>query len=107
MCLLPPLYACLTVTTPAGVDLNRNFPSPFKAAGCAGKEPELCSTATLASTAGVQPEVRAVMAWALNSTWPFTYAANFHDGATVVNYVSQPASCTLCSHAVCAGGKLI
>jgi hypothetical protein len=51
----------------AGVDLNRNFPSPF------GGE-----------VRPIQPETQAIIDW--DARIPFILEANFHGGALVVNY---------------------
>ncbi len=70
-----------------GADLNRDFPSPFKAPGCKGRAPERCDPLllSLAANSGVMPETAAIMAWTSNDSWPFTAAANLHEGAVVVS----------------------
>lgn len=57
---------------------------------CKGKQPESCDPALLSLRAngGVQPETAAIMKWSSNDSWPFTAAANLHEGAIVTNYVS-------------------
>lgn len=79
---------CLHVLPAVGADLNRDFPSPFMAPGCKGQAPESCnpSLLSLASNSRVQPETAAIMAWSSNDNFPFTAAANLHEGAIVTNY---------------------
>jgi len=68
-----------------GADLNRDFPSPFLT--CKGQQPESCDPAKLSlkSNRNVQPETAAIMAWSSNDSFPFTAAANLHEGAVVVS----------------------
>lgn len=85
-----------------GADLNRDFPSPFKAPGCKGKAPERCDPLllSLAANSGVMPETAAIMAWTSNDSWPFTAAANLHEGAIVVSAQDLWVCVKLC-HAQC------
>lgn len=78
------LLCCCAV----GADLNRDFPSPLMAPGCKGQAPEACdpSLLSLAANIRVQPETAAIMAWSSNENFPFTAAANLHEGAVVTNY---------------------
>jgi hypothetical protein len=85
---LPWLHIHTACLPAVGADLNRDFPSPFLAPGCKGRSPDACSPALLSLSAnrGLQPETAAFMAWSSNDSFPFTAAANLHEGAVVTNY---------------------
>lgn len=82
----PDGFARRTRYNAVGADLNRDFPSPFLT--CKGQQPESCDPAKLSlkSNRNVQPETAAIMAWSSNDSFPFTAAANLHEGAVVTNY---------------------
>jgi hypothetical protein len=61
-----------------GIDLNRSFPE-----GSLTNLGDLLYGPTII-TNGLEPEVRAIMAWTTNHT--FSMGANFHTGSLVVNY---------------------
>ncbi|CAF0751945.1 unnamed protein product [Brachionus calyciflorus] len=69
------------------VDLNRNFPSPYKNSLAKSNTNKIISTLKQANNIAeevIQPETRALMEW--SSYFPFVLSANLHSGAVVVNY---------------------